>query len=401
MDIGNYGENLVKNFFDFNISKFYSFPNARTKDNAEIADVVVWHNRKLFFIEVKSRDSEKATASLRSWATRRIDKAVAQIRKNYDRCIAHDTIYLHNDFFHVELDHEGITDYIGLVILAFDGICNLSPTNAVPDIYKGPFPVHVLTWSDLRSLSEEIDTVPDLFYYLRDRYQYVVKHDIPLGIEKEVIAYYKLHNNKFPMDETDFASSSLWNEYQDTMASAIYRRDAHNDNSLIIDTLEACFSEERRKFLDLPIGLYFAWELGSQTRRARAYLGEKFHRVRHDFEEGKHSRQFCIFNEASENWHVYYFFDDTREDIRNRLLRIVKLKLIKEVHINDFEYGIYGFAFQVSRTTPPHLLGLAAAVVIEAVEANGYSDADLDEAFRVWGPQKYTSTVQIREYPDS
>ena len=157
------------------------------------------------------------------------------------------------------------------------------------------------------------------------------------------------------------------------MASAIYRRDAHNDNSLIIDTLEACFSDKRRKFLDLPIGLYFAWELGSQTRRVRAYLGEKFHRVRHDFEEGKHSRQFCIFNEASENWHVYYFSNDTREDIRNRLLRIVKLKLIKEVHINDFEYGIYGFAFQVSRTTPLHLSGLAAAVVIGAVEANGCS----------------------------
>ena len=388
MDIGSYGESIVKNFFDSKISKFYSFPNAKSKDNAEVADVVVWHNRRLFFIEVKSRDSDKATAPIRSWATNRIDKAVAQIRKNYDRCITRETIYLHNDFFDVELEYEGITYYIGLVILVFDGRCNLSPTDAASNIYEGPFPVHVLTWNDLRSLSEEIDTVPDLFYYLRDRYQYVIKYDIPLGIEKEVIAYYKLHNNRFPIDKTDFASGSLWNEYQNTMAASIYRRAAHNDNSLIVDELEACFSDRRKMFRGLPIGLYFAWELGSQTRRVRAYIGEKLHRIRYDFEKGRHSRQFCIFNEASENWHVYYFSDDTREDIRNRLLRIAELKLIKEVHTNDFECGIYGFAFQVSSSTPSYLLGLAAAVVIGAGGVSGYSDTDLDEAIRMWGSQK-------------
>ena len=316
MAIGNYaennlGEDLVKDFFDAKISKYYSFPKAKSKDNAEIGDVVVWHNRWLFFIEAKSRDSQKATAPLESWATRRINDAVEQIRKNYARCMRRETIHLHNEFFHAKLDHEGITSYIGLVILAFGSSCNLSPTDAVSDIYQGPFPIHVLTWNDLRSLSEEIDTVPDLFFYLKDRFQYVYKHDIPLGIEKEVIAFYKLNNNNFPTDKIDFTSSSLWSNYQDTMAAAIFRRSAHNDNSSLIDELEACFSDSRKLYSSLPIGLYFAWEIGSQTRRQRAYIGEKLHGIRSDFESGRRSRQFCVLNMASQNWHVYYFSDDS------------------------------------------------------------------------------------------
>ena len=110
MDIGSYGERLVSQFFDSKISKFYTF-KARSKDNVEIGDAVVWHNRKLFLIEVKSRDPQKATAPIESWATRKIEEAVAQVRRNFDRCGARETIYLHNEFFHVELDYEGLLYY--------------------------------------------------------------------------------------------------------------------------------------------------------------------------------------------------------------------------------------------------------------------------------------------------
>ena len=162
-----------------------------------------------FLIEVKSRDPRKATAPIESWATRIIRQAVAQLRRNFDCCVARETIYLHNEYFHAELDYEGLANYIGLVILWLDGSCELYPTDSVPDIYTGPLPFHVLTWNDLCSLNTEVDTAPDLFYYLQDRYQYVRKHDIPLGVEKEIIAYYKLHDNTFPTDQTDFAAEFL------------------------------------------------------------------------------------------------------------------------------------------------------------------------------------------------
>ena len=396
----NLGEKLVGEFFDGQISKFCSFPSPRTKGNAEIADVAVWHNRRLFLIEVKSRDTARATTSSKSWATDRIKDALAQIRRNYSRCIAGETINLHNDFFHVEFDPEGIGSYVGLVILAFDGECKLSPTAAIPNLYDGELPIHVFTWDDLQSLREEIDTVPDLAYYLQDRYRYVRQHDIPLGVEREVIAHYKLHNNRLPADPINFRQTSLWEEYRKTRADAIRRRTVHNKNSLIIDELEACFSDARRMHGSLPIGLQFAWEVGSLARRHRASIGEKLHNVRSDFERGKHSRQFGLLNPASENWHVYFFYDNAELDIKKQLRKLLRLKCIKESHLNGFEYAVYGFAFQVSRTHQLRLR-LAAADVVGADAVKGFSDDERRESLNVWGPQRHTSIVPIREFPDS
>jgi hypothetical protein len=79
----------------------------------------------------------------------------------------------------------------------------------------------------------------------------------------------------------------------------------------------------------------------------------------------------------------------------------VELKLIKEVHINDFQYAAYGFGFQVSKTLPLRLEGLMAAVVISSDEVRGYSHNELEEAIKVWGEQKYTSVTRILEYPES
>ena len=81
------------------------------------------------------------------------------------------------------------------------------------------------------------------------------------------------------------------------MATAIDRRDTHNDYSLIVDKLEECFADTRKLYSGLPIGLYYVWEIASQTRRQRAHLGESLHKVQRDFEEGKSSRQFCVFNQ--------------------------------------------------------------------------------------------------------
>lgn len=398
--IGDQGEELIRNFFDSNISKFYSFPNPKSKDKAEVADVVVWHNRKLLLIEVKTRDTEEATTSLESWATKRIEKSFDQICRNYDRCINNETIHLHNDFFHVQFNRERINYYIGIIILVCDNKCNLLPTDVIPNIYKKEFPFHVFTWNDICALHKEIDTFPDLFYYLQDRYEYISNYDIPLDTEKEVISYYKIHRNKFPKDETDFASDSFESEYQASMSSAIDRRNTHNAYSSIVDELEACFSNRRKMFEGLPIGLYFVWEVGSQTRRQRAYIGKKLYQIRNDFEQGKKSRQFAFFNQASGNWHVYYFSKDTEQNIVNKFSKILKRKLIKEVHISGFKYRIYGFAFQVSMTVPFRLLGLQAAVVMGADEVKGYSCDDLHEAFREWGRQKHTSEIPIREFPD-
>lgn len=396
---GKLGEELVHKFFDYRLSKFFSFPNAKTKEKAQVADLVVWLNRQLFLIEVKARD--EGTATIESWATWRIQQAVEQICRNYGRCERKEIIFLHNDYFHVKLDHEGVTYHIGLIILAYDEVCHLKPTDVVPDIYERSLPIHVLSWQDLVALSTEIDTVPDLFYYLQDRFTYLQNYDIPLGAEKEVISYYKLHINRFPVEATDFGASSFWDQYQTKMFNAIKQRKLHNENSSLIDALEASFSEQRKLHSGLPLGLYFAWELGSLTRRARAYEGEKLHSVKQWFVDGKNTRQFTLQNQATGNWHVLYFANSEIKDIQERLLRLIELKLIKEVHINKFQYAAYGFGFKVTKTLPIRLEGLVAAVFIGSDVVREYSQNDLEEAIKVWGKQKHTSVIPILEYPES
>ncbi len=398
-DAGELGEHLVNQFFDSNLSKFFSFPNARNKQKAQVADLVVWLNRKLFLVEVKTRD--EGTSTLESWATWRIQQAVEQICRNYERCERKEEIFLYNDYFHVKLDHEGVTYHIGLIVLAYDGICNLSPTEAVPDIYERALPIHVLSWQDLVALRAEIDTVPDFFYYLQDRFKYVQNHDIPLDAEKEVVGYYKLHINSFPSEATGFAVSAFWHEYQEVMFDDIERRKLHNENAFLIDALEACFSEQRKQYSGLPLGLYFAWELGSLTRRARAYEGEKLHSVKQAFIDGRITRQFALQNQATANWHVFYFANSDVRAIHERLVRLAELKLIKEVHINDFQYAAYGFGFQVSKTLPIRMEGLASAIFVGSDVVRGYSQNDIEEAIKEWGKQKHTSISRILEYPES
>lgn len=50
---GNIGEEIIANFFDKSFSDILSFRDPKTKDNAQIADIIVWLNRYLFFVSEK------------------------------------------------------------------------------------------------------------------------------------------------------------------------------------------------------------------------------------------------------------------------------------------------------------------------------------------------------------
>jgi Holliday junction resolvase len=74
---GRPGERKVQSFFDGKIGNIITFPNAKTKSNAEIADLLVWLNWKALLVEVKSRVSSKIT--LDQWVHQRIAEAADQI----------------------------------------------------------------------------------------------------------------------------------------------------------------------------------------------------------------------------------------------------------------------------------------------------------------------------------
>lgn len=199
---GNIGELIVSNFFDSNFSKLFSFTSPQTKGKAEVSDVLIWLNRTVFLIEVKTRDTDKATASIESWCHSKIKEASIQIRKNIKRIKTKEKIYLNNKYYHSVLDCDGVCKVIGLIVLVHDEKCNASPSKYCDDIYTEVDPIHAVSWNDLYKMTEEIQTVPDLLYYLNDRFEYLKLSDIQLGIELDVIGYYKNHHNKLKNQQT-------------------------------------------------------------------------------------------------------------------------------------------------------------------------------------------------------
>lgn len=397
---GEIGECLVSNFFDKNFSKIYSFPNPTTKANAEVADVLVWLNRTVFLIEVKTR-SEKGTAPIQSWFHSQTEKALGQITNNFNRIKSEEQIFLHNAYYHTELDFEGLSQIIGLVVLVYEKECVVKPSEYFPDIYNNEIPIHVFAWKDLERMIEEIDTVPDFIYYLQDRFDYLKISDIPLEQELNVLGYYKSQSNKFPQTLVDFSSLPYWENYKSSMQTQIQARKKHNQYSVWFDKLEQLFTSQRKLFNGNPLGLYFAWELGALSRRERAYFGEKLDSVQQWFDEGNSSRQFALQNGGTQNWLVFYFSKLPQEAAHRRIKRLIELKLIKEVHLNSFQFGVYGFGFEVSTIYPYQLQCLNSTIVMGADIVEGkYTTEDIEEALREWGDNSAYYAKKIEEFPE-
>lgn len=397
---GEIAEQLVSNFFDENFSKIFSFPNPKTKAKAEVADVLIWLNRTVFLIEIKTRDEDKASASINSWFYSQTEKAIGQITKNFKRIKSKEQIFIHNSYYNTRLDYEGLTQFIGLIILVYDEECALKPSEHFLDIYKEEIPIHVFAWKDLERMIEEIDTVPDFIYYLQDRFDYISISDIPLEQELNVLGYYKSQSNKFPEIPVDF-SFQYWEYYKSSMHVQIQARNAHNQYSVWFDKLEQLFTSKQKLFDGIPLGLYFSWELGALSRRERAYFGQRLASVQQWFDDGNSSRQFALQNGRTQNWLVFYFSKLPPGSARKKVKRLIKLKLIKEIHLNSFRFGIYGFGFDVSTIYPHQLHGLNSAIVMGAdVLKEKYSTEDVEEAFREWGDNSDYYTKKIQEFPE-
>ena len=312
-----------------------------------------------------------------------------------------ETINLHNSYYQTSLDCLNISDIIGLVILVYEDKCDIIPSAVFPDIYNLEFPIHILSWNDLREIVKEIDTVPDLFYYLADRYKYLKIADIPLDEELNVLGYYKSKSNKFPSSVIDFSSSSYWHDYVTKMMGQILTRNVHNSFSGWIDALEENFCDERKLYLGYPLGLYFAWELSSISRRERAYFGEKFEMVQDWFKEGHSDRKFAFLNISTGNWLLFYYSKSELAELDKELQRLVELKLCLEIETDSFEYAVYGFGFRVSKDNSPQLLGLSSAIFIGADYMKGkYSKADIEEARSHFGSKDQREERLIQEFPD-
>lgn len=391
---GQVGEQLIENFFDKNFSNIYSFTSPKTKDNAEVADVLIWLNRKLFLIEVKTR-SDEGTASIESWGHSKTKQAHSQIIRNFNRIKNNEQIFLNNDYYHTQLDNDGLVTIIGLIVLVSNEELIIEPSQYLPRIYNSDIPIHIITWRDLELMIKEIDTVPDFIYYLQDRFDYLKIAKVATGQELDLLGYYKANSNKFPTIAFDF--NSQWDKYQNSMQHKIEIRDKHNKYSYFFDILAKEFCSQRKLLDGIPLGIYFAWELGNLSRREKAYYGEKLNSVLKEFSKDMTSRQFSFQSGSTKNWLLFHLIKSSEKFTDKELRKLCELKTIKEKYLNNFEFGVYAFSFETLDTYPYEILGINGAIMIGA-ESVEYNEKDVQSALNLFGDKLSYSSVTVNEF---
>ena len=334
-----------------------------------------------------------------------LHQGVDQIVHNYKRVENHEKIILHNQQFQTFLDTDGLVKTIGLIILFYDEDCHVLPSSVAPDIYQKEVPIHVFAWKDLKRMTAEIDTIPDLIYYLKDRYGYLgkTKSDIPLGAELDVLGCYKIGSNKFPERPFDFQALQCWDQYKFLMKKQIANRLEHNKASFFIDTLLNSVSKipGNRKTIDgLPIGIYFIWELSMLSRRERAYLGTYVEGVpKYFLDKDRLSKHFAHKNMSTKNWLVFLFSKEESEGIQASLERLMEYKLMVEIEDVSFNYAAYGFGFKISDTFPPQIISLSVAINSADKVKGNYSKKDLEQARQKFDGELNAQKFNIEEFP--
>jgi hypothetical protein len=247
-----------------------------------------------------------------------------------------------------------------------------------------------MTKNDFKDLLVEIDTVPDLLYYLKDRYEFLksiysfcprIFINLNLQTERDLIALYKRKSNSFNKYTCkDLLEENIWSNYKEEFEDKIKVRDKENEETVIMDNFIDTLLQNPLRDEEMPL---HAWELGLLSRRERVTFANKINDALNITQT--ESRQFAYFNPNTGCWLVFYFQYGGEEDLLKGLQEMTNLKLIKEMKENSFEYSIFGYGFYVS------LAKREMALVIEDAENIGkISETRYNESLKYFGkPQEY------------
>jgi len=219
------------------------------------------------------------------------------------------------------------------------------------------FPVAIMTRQDFLDLTMEVDTVPDLTYYLLDRFEFL-KHvytlcprdflDLNSRLERNLIAFYKTYENKFSVDVWEPEKAlDYYSIYTSSLRGKILARNAENADSFIIDEIIDIL---RRHNTPTDSTLLHAWELAATTRRQRAgALAEKIRDALERMVTGHPWRHFAFFNKVTGCWVVFYFkYGGSRGEFRDEAERLTRYKLLVEMKERDFKFSVFCYAFRKS-----------------------------------------------------
>lgn len=403
MSVGIRAERLLTDLCSKKFLRGFVFHSPRYRDPTEIeaGDVVIWARREVIVFELIKRESTYGSSTKQF--VKRIGTKRDQLTKDFYAFKNPDIdIELVNEQREeVYFDNQDIDPFrfSGIVIVDCDDDIKNLHYKTVLKLLSLPFPAAIMTQQDLLDLLEEVDTIPDMAFYLRDRFEFLKQVYLPhchhflnlnSRLERNLIAFYKIHDNKFPPDE--WRAQEVLNYhliYTGRMRDQILARNAENDQSFVIDKIIDCCSQ--------PSKLH-AWELASTTRRERAGWSNRIQDAFDRMLRGNQERFFAFKNGITGCWLVFFFqYGGDISSFIEKTERLTKYKLFLEIEDQGFEFSVFGYGFWKSSIITDTIFDRVVLTLEDACDYNSIPEDEYEEARQYFGR---LHIQRIQEFPN-
>ena len=178
--MNNSSERLFADICSKNYLKGFVFHSPKYGENLEYeaGDVVLWIRTQIIVFEIMWRNVNEAKSKSTKSFLRKIGEKREQLQKDY---IAFSTfpeqIKMRNEIGEIvtEFSKQNFHHFNFSGVILIDSDEDLETINYLTykKVLELNFPISILTKSDFLFLSSEADTIPDLTYYLKDRYNFI------------------------------------------------------------------------------------------------------------------------------------------------------------------------------------------------------------------------------------
>lgn len=411
MSVGIRAERLFTDLCSRRFLRGFVFHSPRFTDGSEgeAGDVVLWVRRQVIVVEVVAKDPSSGPSTRQF--VKRIGEKRDQLLKDFNTfgSPSIDIRMINEQGEKVLFDKDDLATFgfSGIVIVDCDSQIEKLHFETIAKSLSMPFPTAIMTRQDFLDLTTEVDTIPDLTYYLLDRFEFLKgiyrlhpKHFLDLNsrLERNLIAFYKSGENHFPADKWEPENAlNYYSHFTDVFQDRILARNTENAESYIIDDILDFLRHENKTHGST---LLHSWELATMTRRQRAgWLSLKISDAVRRMLRGNPQRHFAFFNQVTGCWLVFFFqFSGSRDTFVNEVERLTRYKLFVEMTERDFGFSVFGYGFRKSRFET----GVTFDEIVLTIEdANKYTVESLQDGEYEMSSQFFgkLQPFKIREFP--
>ena len=334
----------------------YHSPKCYDPTEREVGDVVLWVRLFLIVFEIIWRDNKLGTNPRRF--IQRIGEKREQLISDFKAFKNGNKkkLMINENRERMEYDNQYFSDksFCGVIIIDSDIPIGRMHFETMKKSLIQDFPIAIFTKNDFIYLTKEIDTIPDLAYYLHDRYGFLKKIfaedtdfflNLDIRTEKNLIAFYKM--NEYELDYNkwqELKMTDIWDNYREHYKEKIQARDRENRDSFRVDELIDLLRNITSQGMNT---LQHAFELASTTRRYRSQLAATLNDAFEKMAKGKRERFFSIENKITQCWQLFYFqYGGSYENFKKKVIELTRLKLIYRMKTDGFKYAVFAYAFR-------------------------------------------------------